>query len=246
MVAGAHRERAETDADAVIGTRGYIPPERFDNLDDPKGDVYALVEGMMEAIFREAAGIQLETPFPRIAYDDAMNLYGSDMDETTSPLESGLAWTVAMQPAERNFIGRQALQSQLDAGGLKYVPEFGAEGRDPQRAKGPINGGAESLQALVRREVLRLETLNRTEPVRRQGIVQGLENPVVVRHGRRTRPGQDGGDRDGREQGCDRSPPRSGTDSTVRSLTHVGPPAEWYAQTGHCGGVRPPTHAPGP
>jgi aminomethyltransferase len=39
-----------------------------------------------------------------------MNLYGNDMDETTHPFESGLAWTVAMQPAERRFIGREALE----------------------------------------------------------------------------------------------------------------------------------------
>ncbi len=45
-----------------------------------------------------------------------MNLYGSDMDETTTPLESGLAWTVAMEPAERGFIGRPVLQRQLDDG----------------------------------------------------------------------------------------------------------------------------------
>ena len=38
-----------------------------------------------------------------------MNLYGNDMDETTSPLESGLAWTVAWEPQERDFIGRAAL-----------------------------------------------------------------------------------------------------------------------------------------
>lgn len=38
-----------------------------------------------------------------------MNLYGTDMDETTSPLESGLGWTIAWDPAERNFIGRSAL-----------------------------------------------------------------------------------------------------------------------------------------
>jgi aminomethyltransferase len=38
-----------------------------------------------------------------------MNLYGQDMDETTSPLESGLAWTVALKPEERDFIGRSAL-----------------------------------------------------------------------------------------------------------------------------------------
>jgi aminomethyltransferase len=44
-----------------------------------------------------------------------MNLYGQDMDETTTPLESGLAWTVSMQP-HRDFIGRDALKAQLDAG----------------------------------------------------------------------------------------------------------------------------------
>ena len=36
----------------------------------------------------------------------AMNLYGTDMDETVSPLEAGLEWTVAWEPADRDFIGR--------------------------------------------------------------------------------------------------------------------------------------------
>ena len=40
----------------------------------------------------------------------AMNLYGSDMDESTSPLEAGLGWTIAWEPADRKFIGREALQ----------------------------------------------------------------------------------------------------------------------------------------
>jgi aminomethyltransferase len=40
-----------------------------------------------------------------------MNLYGNDMDEQTHPLESGLAWTVAFEPAEREFIGRGALEA---------------------------------------------------------------------------------------------------------------------------------------
>jgi aminomethyltransferase len=46
----------------------------------------------------------------------AMNLYGSDMDESTSPLESGLTWTVAWEPDDRDFIGRKALVAQRDAG----------------------------------------------------------------------------------------------------------------------------------
>lgn len=40
----------------------------------------------------------------------AMSLYGNDMDESVSPLESGLGWTIAWQPAERDFIGRAALE----------------------------------------------------------------------------------------------------------------------------------------
>ena len=50
-----------------------------------------------------------------------MNLYGSDMTEDTSPLESGLGWTVAWEPAERDFIGRQALEAQRGAVRNKLV-----------------------------------------------------------------------------------------------------------------------------
>jgi aminomethyltransferase len=45
-----------------------------------------------------------------------MNLYGSDMDESTSPLESGLGWTIAWEPRDRDFIGRAALAEQKARG----------------------------------------------------------------------------------------------------------------------------------
>jgi len=45
-----------------------------------------------------------------------MNLHGSDMDRTKHPLESGLAWTVAFDPPERDFIGRRALEALRAAG----------------------------------------------------------------------------------------------------------------------------------
>ncbi len=44
-----------------------------------------------------------------------MNLYGQDMDEKTTPLESGLGWTVAWQPVTRDFVGREALSRQKEA-----------------------------------------------------------------------------------------------------------------------------------
>lgn len=40
-----------------------------------------------------------------------MNLYGQDMDENVTPLESGLAWTVDMKTT-RDFIGRAALRAK--------------------------------------------------------------------------------------------------------------------------------------
>jgi aminomethyltransferase len=46
----------------------------------------------------------------------ALNLYGQDMDAGTSPLTSALAWTVAFEPAERQFRGRAALEQQKAAG----------------------------------------------------------------------------------------------------------------------------------
>lgn len=50
-----------------------------------------------------------------------LNLYGSDMDETVTPLESNLAWTVAFDPSERDFIGRAALEKQKTEGIKKQL-----------------------------------------------------------------------------------------------------------------------------
>jgi len=45
-----------------------------------------------------------------------MNLYGQDMDSSTTPLESALGWTVAWEPGERDFMGRAALEKQRATG----------------------------------------------------------------------------------------------------------------------------------
>ncbi|SDU07247.1 glycine cleavage system aminomethyltransferase GcvT [Geopseudomonas guangdongensis] len=48
-----------------------------------------------------------------------LNLYGQDMDETVTPQAANLGWTVAWEPAERDFIGRAALEAQRAAGGAE-------------------------------------------------------------------------------------------------------------------------------
>ena len=62
-----------------------------------------------------------------------MNLYGQDMDETTQPIESGLSWTIAWEPKERDFIGRAAIE-KLRAGSPRKFVGLVLEGRGIARA----------------------------------------------------------------------------------------------------------------
>jgi aminomethyltransferase len=58
-----------------------------------------------------------------------MNLYGQDMTESTTPLESGLGWTIGWEPAERDFIGRKALQTQREQKDHKQFVALVLEGK---------------------------------------------------------------------------------------------------------------------
>jgi aminomethyltransferase len=75
-----------------------------------------------------------------------MNLYGNDMDESTHPLESGLGWTVAFEPADRNFTGRSALEAARAGGALRrfvgLVLDDRAVMRPHQRARASDGEGA--------------------------------------------------------------------------------------------------------
>ncbi len=72
-----------------------------------------------------------------------LNLYGVDMDETTTPLESNLSWTVAFQPENRQFIGREPLEKQIKVGHRQLVGLIMEEAgvlRNHQRILVPENG----------------------------------------------------------------------------------------------------------
>ena len=74
-----------------------------------------------------------------------MNLYGSDMDETTSPLESGLTWTIAWEPQERDFIGRKALEEKRNKDDNQQFVGLVLEGRGVLRNHLKLFSGDEEL-----------------------------------------------------------------------------------------------------
>jgi aminomethyltransferase len=63
-----------------------------------------------------------------------LNLYGNDMDEGTTPLEAGLAWTVAWEPSDRDFIGRAALEKKRAEGPAHKLTGLVLEGKGVLRS----------------------------------------------------------------------------------------------------------------
>ena len=50
-------------------------------------DIYATMEGMVKALFKETLGLDLNPPFARLSYDDAMAKYGADNPDVRFGLE---------------------------------------------------------------------------------------------------------------------------------------------------------------
>ncbi len=105
------RFAAAEAGDWFVGRTGYTGEDGYEVI-LPGAEAPALWQGLLEAGVRPCGLGARDT----LRLEAGMNLYGSDMDESVSPLESGLAWTVAWEPADRDFMGRGALELQRAAG----------------------------------------------------------------------------------------------------------------------------------
>ncbi len=114
---------ATSVGDLFIARTGYTGEEGFEIV---------LPGSQAEALWRALAAQGVAAcglgARDTLRLEAGMNLYGQDMDETVTPLESGLGWTVELASA-RDFVGKQALVAQtprrtltglllLDAGGV--------------------------------------------------------------------------------------------------------------------------------
>ncbi len=102
-----------------------------------------------------------------------MNLYGQDMDDTVSPYEAALAWTVALDEG-RDFIGRAALEAQKAAGAPRQMVGLVMD------EKGVLRHGQKVLTAARRGR----------DPVRHVLADAGQGDRLRARAGRRHAAGQ--------------------------------------------------------
>lgn len=126
-----------------------------------------------------------------------LNLYGSDMNEITSPLESNLAWTIAWEPVERDFIGRSALVAQQKVGLSKKLVGLVLEERGmlrdhlpviiPGVGKGEITSGSFSPTLGKAIALARIPICDATEcsvEIRGKLFAARIVKPAFVRHGK--------------------------------------------------------------
>jgi aspartyl-tRNA synthetase len=84
-------------------------------------EIQTLIEGLLARVFREARGVEIPTPFPRITHAEALHRYGSDKPDTRFDLE---LVDVAEIFRESQF---KVFRTVLDGGGvLKALNAKGA------------------------------------------------------------------------------------------------------------------------
>ncbi len=92
--------------EVMVARTGYTGEDGFE-LGLP-ADQIANLWNALAAVGVKPAGLGARDT---LRLEAGMNLYGQDMNESVSPLNAGLAWTVDLV-AERDFIGKAALQQQ--------------------------------------------------------------------------------------------------------------------------------------
>ena len=92
--------------DVFVARTGYTGEDGFEII-VPEAQTVAFWNALLAAGVKPAGLGARDT----LRLEAGMNLYGQDMDETVSPYEAALAWTVALDEG-RDFTGRAVLEAQ--------------------------------------------------------------------------------------------------------------------------------------
>ena len=106
----ARKAKSAAGAELFIARTGYTGEDGFEII-LPNDDITEFWNALLEAGVKPAGLGARDT----LRLEAGMNLYGQDMDESVTPWEAALAWTVALDEG-RDFIGRAALEAQKAAG----------------------------------------------------------------------------------------------------------------------------------
>jgi len=133
-------------ADAILSRTGYTGEDGFELYLDP-ADAPRIWDRLLEA--GAAAGLIPAGLGARdtLRLEAGMALYGHEIDDTVTPWEAGLAWTVKLDTGD--FVGRDALVRQKEAGIERKLIGFEIEGRGIAREGHRVLDGEEPVGVVV-------------------------------------------------------------------------------------------------
>jgi aminomethyltransferase len=131
------RFQAAWEGERFVARTGYTGEDGYEVI-LPADEAPELWRRLLAAGVRPAGLGARDT----LRLEAGLNLYGADMDEGTSPLESGLAWTVAWEPPERAFVGREALEAERARGPARRQVGLVLEAPGVMRAGQRVVAGA--------------------------------------------------------------------------------------------------------
>ncbi|MGL5147625.1 MAG: glycine cleavage system aminomethyltransferase GcvT [Plesiomonas shigelloides] len=115
-VAGMKPFFGKQAASLFIATTGYTGEAGYEII-VPESEAEALWQALLEAGVQPCGLGARDT----LRLEAGMNLYGQDMDESINPLAANMGWTIAWEPTDRDFIGREALAAIQAKGSDKLV-----------------------------------------------------------------------------------------------------------------------------
>jgi len=183
---------AEVDGDWFIARTGYTGEDGLEiamPADQAPGFFYDLVGAGISPIGLGARDT--------LRVEAGMNLYGQDIHQDVSPLASNMAWSIAWEPASRQFIGRAALEAEKAAGVAHKLVGLVLEERGVLRAhqvvriadvgEGEITSGSFSptLSKSIALARVPMATADRAEvEIRGKWYPVRVVKPTFVRHGK--------------------------------------------------------------
>jgi len=113
-----------------ISRCGYTGEDGFE-ISAAVGDIDELARIILDHADVEAAGLGARDS---LRLEAGLCLYGQDIDDTTSPIEAGLHWTITKKRLETGgFLGANIIQNHAESGTDRCLVGLVPEGRAPAR-----------------------------------------------------------------------------------------------------------------
>lgn len=120
------------------GVEVYLPADHAIPFADAVWQAMQAVDGKLAGLGARDS-LRLEAGFP---------LYGHEIDDSISPIEAGLAWTIRWDKSG-GFIGQQALEEQKAAGRQRRIVHFILDDKRIARPESPVFLGDRQVGTVV-------------------------------------------------------------------------------------------------